>query len=130
MHDTSVEDVLSIAWAIRNKPMVTDLFLASNLRPVTTGVEGAVIWIFAGEFTGVELGPRILVVIGGDKMSAKWLRGAVSVRLTVPPEVSGKLPGTIRRQIFEFVERNRNVLLKHWNGELASKETLDLLQRI
>ena len=111
-------------------PTIPDLFLASNLRPVTTGVEGAVIWIFAGEFTGVELGPRILVVIGGDKMSAKWLRGAVSVRLTVPPEVSGKLPGTIRRQIFEFVERNRNVLLKHWNGELASKETLDLLQRI
>ena len=111
-------------------PTIPDLFLASNLQPVTTGVEGAVIWIFAGEFTGVELGPRILVVIGGDKMSAEWLRGAVSVRLTTPPEVVGKLPGAIRRLVIAFVERNRNVLLQHWNGELASKETLDLLQRI
>ena len=111
-------------------PTIPDLFLASNLRSVTTGVEGAVIWIFAGEFTGVELGPRILVVIGGDKMSAEWLRDAVSVRLTTPPEVASELPCAVRRQVIEFAEKNRNVLLQHWNGELASKETLDLLQRI
>jgi hypothetical protein len=111
-------------------PTIPDLFLASNLQPVTTGVEGAVIWIFAGEFTGVELGPRILVVIGGDKMSAEWLLGAVSVRLTTPPEVVGELPCTVWRHVIEFVEKNRNVLLQHWNGVLASKETLDFLQRI
>ena len=109
---------------------IPDLFLASNLQPETTGVEDTVIWIFAGEFTGVELGPRILVVIGGDKISAEWLRDAVSVRLTTPPEVVGILPGRIRRQIIEFVEKNRCVLLRHWNGELASRETLDLLERI
>ena len=112
------------------EPVVADLFLASNLRSETTGIEGVVLWIFAGEFAGTELGPRILVVIGGDKLSAEWLRGAVSVRLTTPPEVVGKLPAAIRRLVIEFVERNRNVLLQHWNGELASKETLDLLQRI
>ena len=112
------------------EPSVADLFLASNLGPETTGVVGAVIWIFAGEFAGRELGPRLLVVIGGDKISAEWLRGAVSVRLTTPPEDLGILPGRIRRRVIEFVERNRNVLLQHWNGELASKETLNLLQRI
>jgi len=112
------------------EPTIPDLFLASNLQPVTTGVEGAVIWIFAGEFTGVGLGPRILVVIGGDKLSAEWLRDAVSVRLTAPTEVAGKLPGAIRRQIIEFIEENRNVLLQHWNGELDSRETLDLVKRI
>jgi len=112
------------------EPSVADLFLASNLGPETTGVEGAVLWIFAGEFAGVALGPRILVVIGGDKMSAEWLRGAVSVRLTCPPEVVGELPCTVRRQVIEFVEKNRNALLQHWNGERASKETLNLLQRI
>jgi len=110
--------------------MVTDPFLASNLRPATTGVEGAVIWILAGKCTGVELGPRILVVIGGDQTSAEWLRDAVSVQLTIPPEVVGELPGTVRRQVIEFIERNRKVLLQHWNGERASKETLDLVQRI
>src|ERR1039457_4836932 len=98
---------------MRTNPTIPDLFLASNLRPVTTGVEGAVIWIFAGEFTGVELGPRILVVIGGDKMSAEWLRDAVSVRLTTPLEVVGELPCTVRRQVIEFVEKNRDVLLRH-----------------
>ena len=112
------------------EPSVADLFLASNLRPVTTGVEGAVIWIFAGELTGVKLGPRILVVMGGDKLSADWLRGAVSVRLTTPPEAVGELPCTVRRQVIEFIERNRNVLLQHWNGELGSRETLDRLNRI
>ena len=50
------------------EPVVADLFLASNLRSETTGIEGAVLWIFAGEFAGTELGPRILVVIGGDKI--------------------------------------------------------------
>ena len=111
------------------KPVVADLFLASNLRSETTGIEGVVLWIFAGEFAGTELGPRILVVTG-DKISAELLRNAVTVRLATPPEVVGKLPVAIRRLVIEFVERNRKVLLQHWNGELASKETLDLLQRI
>jgi hypothetical protein len=108
---------------------VTDLFLASNLRPATTGVEGAVIWIFAGEFAGTEIGPRLLVV-SGDKISAELLRNAVTVRLTTPPEATGELPGTIRRQVVEFVEMNRGILLRHWNGELGSRETMDLLERI
>ena len=110
--------------------MVADLFLASNLRGGETGVEGAIIWIFAGEFAGVELGPRLLVVIGEDKISAEWLRDAVSVRLTTPPEVIGKLPSTIRRQVIEFVEINRDILVRHWNGGLDSKATLNLLTRI
>lgn len=112
------------------EPSVADLFLASNLGPETTGVDGAVIWIFAGEFAAVELGPRILVVMGGNKLSAEWLRGAVSVRLTTPPKVAGRLPGAIRRLVIEFIESNRNVLLKHWNGDLGSRETLDRLNRI
>jgi len=108
---------------------VADFFPASNLGPGTMGVEGAVIWIFAGEFTDVELGPRLLVVIDSDNLSAEWLRGAVSVRLTTPPVVMGELPDAIRLRVFEFIERNRDILLQHWNGELDSRQTLDLLKR-
>ena len=111
------------------EPVVVDLFLASNLQSETTGIEGVVLWIFAGEFTGTELGPRLLIVIG-DKISAELLRNAVTVRLTTPLKVVAKLPGAIGRQVIEFVQKNRNVLLQHWNGELASKETIDLLRHI
>lgn len=109
---------------------VADLFFASNLLPVTTGVENAVIWIFAGEFTDAELGPRLLVVVGSDKISVERLRGAVPVRLTTPPVVMGELPETIRRRVFEFIEGNRDALLQHWNGELDAKETISLLKGI
>jgi hypothetical protein len=103
----------------------------SNLLPRDTGVEGAVIWISAGEFYGVDAqhGPRIKVVLG-NKITTEGLREAVSVRLTTPPVVLGELPGRVRKQVIQFVEKNRDVLLRHWNGELASKETLDLLERV
>lgn len=103
----------------------------SNLRPKTTGVEGAVIWISAGEFDDVnaQLGPRIKVVLG-SKLTTEGLREAASVRLTTPLVVLGELPGKVRKQVVQFVEKNRSVLLRHWNGELDSKETLDLVERL
>lgn len=103
----------------------------SNLRPKNTGVEGVVIWISAGEFAGVDAqhGPRIKVVLG-DKTPSEGLKKAVSVRLTTPPVVLGKLPGKVQKQVITFVERNLDVLLRHWEGKLDSKDTLDLLKRI
>lgn len=103
----------------------------SNLRPTTTGVEGAVIWISAGEFDDVDaqLGPRIKVVLG-SKLTAEGLKRAASVRLTSPPVVLGKLPGKVRKQATQFVEKNRDVLLRHWGGKLDSKKTLNLLEPI
>jgi hypothetical protein len=57
-------------WA-RPQPMAVRFhedagFLASNLLPEHTGVEGGMVWIFAGEFsrTDAQHGPRILVVPG------------------------------------------------------------------
>ena len=103
----------------------------SNLRSRTTGVEGTVIWVSAGEFAGVDSqhGPRLKVVLG-DKITTEGLKHAVSVRLTTPPEVLGKLPGKVTRQVVEFVEKNRDVLLRHWNGEIDTKEMLDLLKAV
>lgn len=101
----------------------------SNLRASDTGVEGAVIWISAGEFFDAESqhGPRIKVMLG-EQLTADGLRDAVSVRLTDPPEVLGTLPVEINRRVIEFVHTNRGVLLRHWNGELATRETLDRIR--
>ena len=103
----------------------------SNLRPNTTGVQGAVIWISAGEFAGTSLqhGPRVKVVLG-DKITTEGLADAVSVRISKPPKVLGTLPGRVRAQVIRFVTKNHDVLLKHWNGDLDAKETLDQLQSI
>lgn len=103
----------------------------SNLLPEDTGVDGAVIWISAGEFHGVDAqhGPRVKVVLG-NKITTEGLRESVSVRITDPPVVLGSLPGNIRKQVIRFIERNRDVLLRHWNGELGAKETLNLLKPV
>jgi len=100
----------------------------------TTGVEGAVLWVSVGEFSGTEsllypIGPRIKVVVG-TKITAEGLQDAVSVRISDPPEVLGHLPGRLRKQVVEFINLNRDTLLGHWRGELDAKEMLDLLQRV
>lgn len=103
----------------------------SNLRSKTTGVEGAVIWISAGEFAGVDVqhGPRIKVVVG-EKITSEGLKDAVSIRLTDPPQALGTLPGRVKTQALRFAALNRDLLLRHWRGELDAKEVLDLLQSV
>ena len=117
----------NIAARFQEKTSEFHLESMSNLLPKDTGVDGAVIWISAGEFYGVDAqhGPRIKVVLG-----RKITTEAVSVRSTNPPVVLGDLPGKIRKQAVQFVEKNREVLLRHWNGELDSKETLNLLEHV
>jgi hypothetical protein len=104
------------------------LFMLSNLRSSDTGVAGVVIWVSAGEFAGFESqhGPRLMVVLG-DQITTEKLKGAVTVRFTNPPEVVGKLPDKIKQQVVKFVVRNRDVLLRHWHGEIDTKEMLDLV---
>lgn len=103
----------------------------SNLRSRDTGVEGAVIWISAGEFFDPDSqhGPRIKVMLG-EQLTAAGLSDAISVRLTDPPEVLGTLPVEINRRVIEFVRTNREVLLRHWNGELSTRETLDEVRAV
>jgi len=49
---------------------------------------------------------------------------------TDPPQVLGTLPGPIKKKVVEFVSRNRDALLQHWNFEIDSKELLDLLEAV
>lgn len=92
-------------------------FLSSNLAAGDTGVEGAVIWVFAGEPSRTESqdGSRILVALG-DTLTLDGLADSVAVRLTIPPDVLGTLPREVARQALEFAAGNRAVLLEYWQG--------------
>lgn len=107
-----------------------DSFALSNMRGTTTGIEGVVIWVSAGEFGGAEPphGPRLKVVLGDD-ISTERLQDAVSVLLTTPPRVLGELPRRTARQLVRFVNENRDILLRHWKGELDTREMFRLLVR-
>jgi len=90
-----------------------------------------VLWISAGEFDPREAvhGPRIMVT-PGERLTADRLSDAVAVRLTNPPEVLGELPPEVERGVARFANLNRDALLRHWAGELDSRETLDRLQPV
>jgi hypothetical protein len=103
----------------------------SNLPPQDTGVEGAIIWVSVGEFSGADLqhGPRVKVV-PGNKITTENLQDAASVTITDPPRVLGTISGKIRRKVVAFVNQNRDTLLRYWNGELSTREMVGLIQRV
>ena len=107
------------------------LEVLSVLRSTETGVHGAVIWVAAGEFepSNVPLGPRLLLVFG-DEIRSEKLPSAVTIRLTSPPDILGVLPPEIAGQVERFVAKNRDTLLRHWRGEIDTRETLDLLEKV
>jgi hypothetical protein len=106
-------------------------FLASNLTQETTGIDGAVIWMFSGEPTrsASPLGPRILVTVG-EVLMIESLAHAVAVRLSPRPEVVGALPPGVMVKAVEFAQVNRDVLLRYWSGEMSTRSALDLLERV
>ena len=46
------------------------------------------------------------------------------------PYVLGTLPPRIAGQLVTFVTKNREVLLRHWRGEIDTQEILDLLEEV
>jgi hypothetical protein len=108
------------------KPRPIELFALSNFMAESSGVDGAVVWVAAGEFGGVHegRGPRVMVV-PWDHIAAEPLTGAVAVTLAMPPEVLGALACEIRKKVVRFVDANREVLLRHWRGEIDTREMID-----
>ena len=103
----------------------------SNLRPDETGVEGAVVWVSAGEFAGSEgqRGPRVKVV-PGTNITSDGLGTAVSITIADPPRELGLLPAKIRNQALRFVAMNREMLLRYWRNEISTREMLDGLTKL
>lgn len=106
-------------------------FLATNLAHESTGIEEAVVWIFAGEPTRSEsvLGPRLWVVAGAA-CSVESLSGAVVVTLSRPPDVFGTLPPALERKALQFVKANRDVLVRYWRGRMETQQMVALLVRV
>jgi len=103
----------------------------SNLRTRATGVDDATVWVSAGEFAGAQsqYGPRVKVM-PGTKITKEGLIEAASVTITVPPKVIGTLPGELKKQVIDFVNLNREILLQYWRNEVSTREMLDGLTRI
>jgi len=107
-----------------------DGFRLSCFRSATTGVAGTIIWVSCGEPTDTEdLGPRLWVVVGST-LGPEGLADCASVRLSNPPEVLGELPPAVAGQAMKFVDKHRDALVRHWNGEIATREMLDDLERV
>jgi hypothetical protein len=106
------------------------LEVLSVLRSAETGVRGAVIWIAAGEFdnAGRHLGPRLLLV-RGDEIRSDRLTDALPVLLASRRDILGVLPPGVAGEVESFVAKNRDALLRHWNGETDTREMLDSLVR-
>lgn len=96
----------------------------SNLRPKSTGIEGVVIWVSAGEFEGKEgqHGPRVKVILGGGKVTQETLKAAPSVSIKDAKVVWGKLSGKTLKQVQQFIAMNRETLLRYWNQEIDTVE--------
>jgi len=103
----------------------------ANLRPEDTGIEGVIIWVSSGEYSGTALqhGPRIKVM-QGTKLNKGAVENAVTVRLTDPPEVLGKLPTRGKKKVLAFVTLNREVLIQYWKFEIGTLELGRLLQKV
>src|SRR5687767_13033607 len=106
-------------------------FLSSTLRSEDTGVDGVVIWFFAGESSRNEAqhGPRVQVALG-QKFTLDGLADSVSVTMTSPPDVLGTLPAEVAAQVVAFVDRNRDALLQHWRGEIDTRDAIERLRRV
>jgi hypothetical protein len=103
-----------------------DVFLMSNLRPKRTGLP-FVVWISQQQ---------------GDAQSGVWVK--VSRHLVAIPSdmatvaisptvhvIEGTMNASDLVSLTEWVELNRDVLVKHWDGEIAdSKEAIDAIQPI
>lgn len=107
-----------------------DASLLSPLGPKTTGIEGAVVWVAAGEFgAGDTLGPRVAIAVG-TAIALDAIQDAAVVLLIDPPTLVGQLPEPIRSHAVAFVGTNREALLRYWAGEISTPELLDELNPV
>lgn len=94
------------------------------------GVTYTIIWFSERGFKHVDSqrGPRVKVVLG-DKITTPRVGRAASVMIETPPRLVGVLPIAVARKVTAFVERNRDVLLSHWEGEIDSETVGKRLRR-
>lgn len=81
-----------------------EAFAMTNLLQNRTGIDGVVIWISPGEFSGKASahgphGPRVKVVLG-NRTTTENLKSAVTVTLEAMPRIlDGSLPGWAKKSV-------------------------------
>jgi hypothetical protein len=97
----------------------------SNILPEDSGIKGAVLWINPGTVEGKKLkyGPRLKVTLHGSSTS-------VSVTITQPPRILGKLPKKVEKDVFAFIALNYDLLMDFWNDKMGSKAFLNQIKSI
>jgi hypothetical protein len=103
-----------------------EILAMSNLTSSDTGVDGVVIWVSAGEFSGKgsQHGPRIKVV-SGSRITSEGLDKAATATLEDPPRFIGDLSVNKKKEVTAFIIKNRNVLLRYWAGGMSTREMID-----
>jgi hypothetical protein len=97
----------------------------SNILPEDSGIKGAVLWINPGTVGGKKLkhGPRLKVTLHGSSTS-------VSVTITQPARILGKLPKKVEKDVFAFIALNYDLLMDFWNDKMGSKAFLNQIKSI
>lgn len=90
----------------------------SNITPDDSGIKGVVLWASTGIVAGKKLkhGPRLGISVVGAK--------SVSVTLTKPPRILGKMPKRVENDVLKFIDLNFDLLLAHWENKISSKNFL------
>ena len=102
-----------------------DFFLMSNLSPKTTGLP-FVVWI--SPKGGAQHDVRVKVSKGPKALPGEFV--TVSVRPTVEI-LEGTLTGRQLALLREWIELNRDVLIRFWDGGIEyTEDVLDALKRI
>jgi len=69
----------------------------------------------------------------GTSFGLRWYPPQISPSVsqaTGPPEFLGVLPGSVKKRVAEFLDKNRGALLLYWDGRLNTREVLDLIQKV
>ena len=100
-------------------------FTMSNIFPEESGVQGAVLWVNPGTVEGKKLkhGPRLKVTLHGSSTS-------VSVTITQPPRVLGKLPKKVENGVLAFIALNYELLMDFWGDKMSSKVFLNQMKAV
>lgn len=100
----------------------------SNIPPEDSGIDGVILWASTGYVAGKKInhGPCLKVYLGTSVKGAK----SVSVTITKPPRVLGKMPKAVQKDVEKFIEINFDLLLAHWENQVSSKTFLLNVKKI
>jgi len=104
----------------------------SNLRSKSTGVDGAILWVSAGEFEGKECthGPRVKVILGQGRVTMEALKKAPSIKIKDGSLLHGRVKGSLLKKIRMFLDLNRVVLLDYWDQKIDSVQMAHEIKKI